>query len=156
MGEIISYLQVNDKVAKQDLHMDKIVIGEKTWGCFDYDITRWSDRGKGRAQIIQYRRRAVSKDKHSHIAIHIARIVMGSHLVGFLIKEAYNSARFIPYIMLADTKRGNSCLGEDGDGTTRWLCMKRGEIGEDMLPKWIQEMHQSNKMVDMNELRFFG
>ena len=34
--------------------------------------------------------------------------------------------------------------------------MKRGEIGEDTLPKWIQEMHQSNKMVDMNELRFFG
>ena len=34
--------------------------------------------------------------------------------------------------------------------------MKRGEIGEDILPKWIQEMHQSNKMVDMNELRFLG
>ena len=40
MGEIISYLQVNDEVAKQDLHMDKIVIGEKMWGHFDYDTTR--------------------------------------------------------------------------------------------------------------------
>ena len=34
--------------------------------------------------------------------------------------------------------------------------MKRGQIGEDTLPECIQKMHQSNKMVDLNELRFFG
>ena len=81
---------------------------------------------------------------------------MGTRLVGFLIHEAYNSARLIPYVMLADTKRGNGCLGEDGDDTTRWLCTKRGQIREDVLPSWIQQMHQSKKMVDLNELRFFG
>ena len=106
--------------------MEGVVIGEKTWGHLDYDITLWSDRRKGRAQIIQHRRRAVSKDKWSHNVIHIARIVMGARLVGFLIHEAYHSARFIPYVMLADTKQANGCLGEDGDGRMRWLCTKRG------------------------------
>ena len=80
------------------------MIGQKMWGHFDYDITPWSDRGKGRAQKVQYRRRAASKDKQSHNAIHIARIVMGTQLVGFLIHKAYNSSRLILYVMLADTK----------------------------------------------------
>ena len=115
--------------------MEEVVIGDKTWGRYDYNITLWSNRGKGRAQIVQYRRRAVSKDQQSHNALHIARIVMGAHLVGFLIHEAYHSVRFIPFVMLADTKRGNSCLGEDGDGRTRWLCTKRGEVVEETLPK---------------------
>ena len=141
---------------KEDLNMKEQVIGEKMWGHLNFNITLWSDRGKGRAQIVQYRRRAASQDKRSHNAIHIARIVMGARLIGFLIHESYQSARFIPYIMLADTERGNGCLGEDGDGKTRWLCTKRGEIGEDTLPEWIQKIHQSNKMVDLNELRFFG
>ena len=147
---------MNDEVAKQDLHMEEVVIGEKTWGRFDYDITLWSDRGKGRAQIVQYRRRVASKDEQSHNAIHITRIVMGARLISFLIHKAYNSARLIPYVMLVDTKRLNGCLGEDGDDTTRWLCMKSGQIREDRLPNWIQKMHQSKKMVDLNELRFFG
>ena len=54
---------MNDKVAKQDLHMEEVVIGEKTWGRFDYDINLWSARGKGRAQIVQHRRRVASKDE---------------------------------------------------------------------------------------------
>ena len=54
---------MNDEVAQQDLHMEEVVIGQKMWGRFDYDITLWSDRGKGRAQIVQYRRRVASKDK---------------------------------------------------------------------------------------------
>ena len=147
---------MNDEVVQQDLHMEEVVIGQKTWGRFDYDITLWSDRGKGRAQIVQYRRRAASEDKQSHNTIHITRIVMGTQLVSFLIHEAYNSARLIPYMMLTDTKQGNLCLGEDSDDTTRWLCTKRGQIREDALPSWIQQMHQSKKMVDLNELRFFG
>ena len=126
------------------------------WDCFDYDTTLWSDRGKGRAKIIWYRRRALSKDEQSHNSLHIARIVMGAHLLGFLIKECYNSARLIPYLMLADTKRRNRYLGEDRDGRMRWLCTKRGEICEDTLPEWIQEMHQSKKMIDLNEMRYFG
>ena len=69
---------MNDEVAQQDLHMEEVVIGQKTWGCFDYDITLSSNRGKSRAQIVQYRRRAASKDERSHNAIHIARIVMGA------------------------------------------------------------------------------
>ena len=81
---------------------------------------------------------------------------MGTHLVRFLIHKAYHSARFILFVMLPDTKQGNGCLGEDSNGRMRWLCMKRGEVGEDTLPKWIQEMHKSNKMVDLNELRYFG
>ena len=58
--------------------------------------------------------------------------------------------------MLADTIRGNGCLGEDGNGTTRWLCTKKGQIPEETLPEWIQQMHQSKKMIDLNELRYFG
>ena len=91
-------------VAKEDLHMEEVVIGDKMWGHHDYDITLWSDRGKGRGQIVQYRRRAASKDQWSHNALHIPRIVMAAHLVSFLIHEAYHSARFIPFVMLADTK----------------------------------------------------
>ena len=82
--------------------------------------------------------------------------MMGAWLIGFLIHKAYNSARLIPYVMLADAKQGNRCLGEDSDDTTRWLCMKRGQIREDVLPNWIQKMHQSRKMVDLNKFRFFG
>ena len=136
--------------------MAKVVIGEKTWDHFDYDIMLWSNREKGRAKIIRYRRRASLKDEQSHNLLHIARIVMGTHLIGFLINECYGTARLIPYVMLADTIRGNGCLGEDGNGTTRWLCMKKGQIPEEMLPEWIQQMHQSKKMIDLNELRYFG
>ena len=136
--------------------MAEVVIGEKMWDHFDYDIMLWSDRGKGRAKIIRYRRRASSKDEWSHNSLHIARIVMGAHLIGFLINECYGTARLIPYVMLADTIRGNGCLGEDGNGTTRWLCTKKGQIPEETLPEWIQQMHQSKKMIDLNELRYFG
>ena len=58
--------------------------------------------------------------------------------------------------MLADTKQGNGCFGDDGDGKTNWLCMKREDKGEDTLPEWILKMHKSKKMVDLNELRHFG
>ena len=108
--------------------MKEQMIGEKTWGHLKFDITLWSNRGKGRAQIVQYRRRATSKDKRSHNAIHIACIVMGARLIGFLIHESYQSARFILYVMLADTERGNGCLGEDADGKMRWLCTKREKL----------------------------
>ena len=30
--------------------MAEVVIGEKTWDRFDYDITLWSDRGKGESK----------------------------------------------------------------------------------------------------------
>ena len=30
--------------------MAEVVIGEKTWDRFDYDITLWSDRGKGESE----------------------------------------------------------------------------------------------------------
>ena len=38
----------------------------------------------------------------------------------------------------------------------RWLCTKKGQIPKQTLPEWIQQMHQSKKMIDLNELRFFG
>ena len=81
-------------------------IGKKTWDHFDYDIMLWSDRGKGRPK-------SYGTEKN------IARIVMGAHLIGFLINECYGTARLISYVMLADTIRGNGCLGEDGNGTMR-------------------------------------
>ena len=34
--------------------------------------------------------------------------------------------------------------------------MKKGQIPKEMLPEWIQQMHQSKKMIDLNELRYFG
>ena len=132
--------------------MAMVVIGGKMWDRFDYDITLWSDRGKGRAKIIWYRRRVSSKEERSHNALHIARIVMGTHLIGFLIKECYSTARLIPYVMLVNTIRRNGCLGEDRNGTTRWLCTKKGQIPKETLPEWIQQMHQSKKMIDLNEL----
>ena len=86
------HLQVNDEIAQRDFHMAEVVIGEKTWDCFDYDITLWSDRGKGRVKIVWYHRRASLKDPRTHNSLHIARIVMGAHLVGFLINECYSTA----------------------------------------------------------------
>ena len=41
------HLQVNDEIPQRDFHMAEVVIGKKTWDHFDYDITLWSDRGKG-------------------------------------------------------------------------------------------------------------
>ena len=81
---------------------------------------------------------------------------MGAHLVGFLINECYGTARLIPYVMLADTIRGNGCVCKDRNGTTRWLCTRRGKLPEESLPDWIKQMHKTNKMIDLNELRFFG
>ena len=150
------HLQVNDKIAQRDFHMAKVVIGKKTWNRFDYDITLWSDRGKGRVKIIRYQRRASSKDPRTHNSLHITRIVMGAHLVEFLINECYGTTRLIPYVMLANTIRGNGCVCDDGNGTTRWLCTKRGKIPEESVPDWIQQMHKTKKMIDLNELRFFG
>ena len=150
------HLQVNDEIAQRDFHMAEVVIGEKTWDRFDYDITLWSDRGKGRVKIVRYRRRASSKDPRTHNSLHIARIVMGAHLVGFLINECYGTARLIPYVMLANTIRGNGYVCDNGNGTTRWLCSKRGKIPEESLPDWIQQLHKTKKMIDLNELRFFG
>ena len=46
------HLQINDEIAQRDFHMAEVVIGEKTWDRFDYDIMLWSDRGKGRANIV--------------------------------------------------------------------------------------------------------
>ena len=129
---------------------------KKTWDHFDYDIMLWSDRGKGRAKIVRYRRRASSKDDRTHNSLHIARIVMGTHLVGFLINECYGTARLIPYVMLADTIRGNGCVCDDRNGMMRWLCSKRAKIPKESLPDWIQQMHKTKKMIDLNELRFFG
>ena len=57
--------------------------------------------------------------------------------------------------MLADTIRGNGCLGEDGNGMMRWLCTEKGQIPEETLLEWIQQMHQSKKMIGLNELRYF-
>ena len=34
--------------------------------------------------------------------------------------------------------------------------MKKGQISKETLPEWIQQMHQSKKMIDLNELRYFG
>ena len=33
--------------------------------------------------------------------------------------------------------------------------MKKGQIPEETLPEWVKQMHQSNKMIDLNELRYF-
>ena len=38
MGKIIRHLEVKDEIAQGDFHMAKVVIGEKTWDRFDYDI----------------------------------------------------------------------------------------------------------------------
>ena len=45
-----------------------------------------------------------------------------------------------------------------GTGMVRrwWLCTSRGKLPEESLPDWIKQMHKTKKMIDLNELRFFG
>ena len=33
---------------------------------------------------------------------------------------------------------------------------KKRELPEESLPDWIKQMHKMKKMIDLNELRFFG
>ena len=49
------YFQVTDEVALKDTHMkDYATVEHKPrWNADDYDHTLWSDRGKGRAEIVR-------------------------------------------------------------------------------------------------------
>ena len=71
----------------------------------------------------------------------------------FIIQNYYKCARFIPYVMLAVTKRGNGCLGADKDGATTWLTDR---LPEAMVPGSAEVMRTSLPMIDLNELEYFG
>ena len=49
------YFQVTDDIAMKDMHMKEYatVAHKARWGADDYDQTLWSDRGKGRAEIVR-------------------------------------------------------------------------------------------------------
>ena len=87
-------------------------------------------------------------------ALNIARIVMGRRVVTFIIQNFYKGARFIPYLMLAVTQRGNGCLGTEEDGTTNWLT---DSLPEEKIPTAEAEaMRARLPMIDLNELEYFG
>ena len=104
--------------------------------------------------INRYRRRAASLNPLTHPVLNIARIVMGRRVITFIIQNFYKGARFIPYLMLAVTPRGNGCLGTEKDGTTSWLT---DSVPEEKIPTAEAEaMRARLPMIDLNKLEYFG
>ena len=104
--------------------------------------------------INRYRRRAANLNPLTGPALNIARIVMGRRVVTFIIQNFYKGARFIPYLMLAVTERGNGCLGTEEDGTMNWLTDR---LPDEMVPTAEAEaMCTRLPMIDLNELEYFG
>ena len=101
--------------------------------------------------ITRYRHRAATLNSLTHPALNIARIVMGRRLVTFIIQNYYKCARFIPYLILAVTKRKNGCLGTEKDGSTTWLsdCLP-----DELVPESAEEMRTHLPMIDLNELEY--
>ena len=59
------YVMTTDDLANLDLHMVADALEAKRMRMSDLDITLWSDRGAGRAQLIIYRRRWVQLNKRT-------------------------------------------------------------------------------------------
>ena len=122
-----SYVEVTDNVALMDTHMSWYTVQTmkgRPWTIDDYDITMWSDRGKGQAQLVKYRRRQASLNENMTNTLSIVRVVMGNHLIGFLFCNTYGFSRGIPYHMLSVTSNGTGCLKkapEEADEDPNWL-----------------------------------
>ena len=155
-----SYVEVTDNVALMDTHMSWYTVQTmkgRPWTIDDYNITMWSDRGKGRAQLVKYRRRQASLNENTANALSIVRVVMGNHLIGFLFCNAYGFSRGIPYHMLSVTSHGTGCLEkapEEVDEDPNWLST-RWVANEDVSDE-IKEMRKKSKMIDLCELFHWG
>ena len=96
--------------------MAEVVIGEKNMGSLRlrYNAVEREERGERKSYDTE--EEPHQKVRGLKICYIFATIVMGAHLVGFLINECYGTARLIPYVMLADTIRGNGCVCNDENG----------------------------------------
>ena len=65
------YVPTTDNLADLDLHMVVDALEVKRMRMSDLDITLWSDRGAGRAQLIVYRRRQAQLNKRTVDSLHI-------------------------------------------------------------------------------------
>ena len=154
------YFEVTDQIALLDTHVSWYTVTTykgRRWSVDDYDITMWSDRGKGRAQLVKYRRRMASLNENTLNSVNIVRVVMGNHLIGFLINNFYGCGRCIPYPMLSVTKNGNGCLRkqpEDADVDPNWLSSRW--VHAENFSEEIRQMRKTHKMVDLAELTYWG
>ena len=71
------YVTITDDLADLDVHMVADALEAKRMRMSDLDITLWSDRGAGRAQLIVYRRRRAQLNKRTVDSLQILRVVMG-------------------------------------------------------------------------------
>ena len=85
------YVTTTDNLADLDLHMVADALEVKKMRMSDLDITLWSDRGTGRAQLIIYRRRRAQLNKRMADSLRILQVVMGKKLVGFFCGTVMNS-----------------------------------------------------------------
>ena len=68
---LYKYVVTTDDLADLDLHMVADALEVKRMRMSDLDITLWSDRGAGRAQLIVYRRRWAQLNKCTADSLHI-------------------------------------------------------------------------------------
>ena len=82
-----TYVDVSNEMALSDLHMKNSddLEAKNVFTRNDYDITLFSDRGLGHAQLIVYQRRCALLDLRTANSLCILRDVMGNQLIGFLL-----------------------------------------------------------------------
>ena len=150
-----SYVDVSDEMALSDLHMKNSddLEAKNIFTRNDYNITLFSDRGLGCAQLIVYQRRCTLLDLRTADSLRILRVVMGNQLIGFLLWNAYGSGWLIPYCVMMATRRGNGCLQRDPDND-HW-CTRR-YVPDNELPHDILEFQNTHPMIDLVELVYWG
>ena len=99
------YVMTTDDLADLDLYMVADALEVKRMRMSDLDITLWSDRGAGRAQLVIYRRRWAQLNKRMADSLRILQVVMGKKLVGFLLWNCYEFCHGIPYCMMTAMTR---------------------------------------------------
>ena len=149
-----SYVDVSDKMAVSDLHMKNSddLEAKNIFIRNDYDITLFSNRGLGHAQLIVYRRKCALLDLRTADSLHILRVVMGNQLIGFLLCNAYGSGQLMPYCVMMATRCGNGCLQRDPDND-HW-CTRRS-VPDNELPRDDLEFQNTHPMIDLVELVYW-
>ena len=147
------YVECSDSLMQLDHHMVDKELKRKKLRESDLDITLFSDRGAGHAQLVVYRRRCAYLHKRMADSIRMLRVVMGRKLIGFLIWNKYESAQCVPYWVLTATSRGNGCLQKDPEND-RWL--SRRFRTDNQLPQHILQFQNERNMIDLTELMYWG
>ena len=150
-----AYVDVSDEMALSDLHMKNSdnLEAKNVFTRNDYDITLFSNRGLGCAQLVVYQRRRALLDVRTADSLCILRVVMGNQLIGFLLWNAYGSGWLIPYCVMMATRHGNGCLQRDPDNDC-W-CTRR-YVPDNELPHDVLEFQNTHPMIDLVELVYWG